>query len=335
MTLPIPWAPLYPSQISGAPSLETVRWRGDWRDFNVQWHEDRIYFQLVEGEPTVWASLESCAPDEAVACFEDAVLARRYGACFVTHTKVHWGYEHFLFLLHFTYAPDGTGFLREWCSRDWIAFAPPQTRFWALLPDLHLPAVGAPESRECCQFAAKSVREQILFRRIPDEEIARLRWRSHTTQTEFERVMRWTWNAGFLRPEIDPKRNSNFWKAGLHTGFRRSVTDSAPCLDSNLFLSHLRWSANPAGWEWLCNYFSGEGLQWHATEWGQRKFRRLRAREPHLRAFFEPRSISWNVSFGKRDEPSFHQQLEAQLQLRTWLLQRATPAQVETFLRAD
>ena len=257
MKVPIPWTPLFPSQTSGETSLELARWRGDWREFWVQWHEDRVYFQLVEGEPTVWASLETCAQNEAISCFENAVTERRYGACFLTHTKVHWGYEHFLLLLHFIYAPDGTGLLREWSSRDWIAFAPPETRFWALFPDLHLPTVGAPESRECCQFAAKNVRDQILFRRVSEQEVERLKWRSHTNQSEFERVMRWAWNAGFLQPETDHHRNYNFFNVSLHSGYRRSLADSTPCLESYLFLSHLRWNANPTGWAWLGDYFSG------------------------------------------------------------------------------
>ncbi len=324
MKVPIPWAPLFPSQISGETSREMARWRGDWRDFWVQWHEDRVYFQLVEGEPTVWASLETCAQSEAISCFENAVLERRYGACFSAQTKVRYGKTQDCFSLHFIYAPDGTGILREWFSRDWIAFAPNQTRIWALWPDLHLPAVGAFETRECCQLAAGSVRDEIRFRRIPDQDIAHLSWRSQRTEEEFARVMNWIWNAGLF----DFGDRDRRWA---------SVNLNCYSLDlkSSLYLPRPKGPNNARLFDWLRAYFVGEGIEWRVTDWGQRKFRKLRAREPHLRAFFAPHSIAWNVPFGKRDEPSFHQQIEARLQLRDWLRDKATSTEIETFLRPE
>ena len=80
MKLPIPWTPLYPSQRSGEVSLQLAHWRGDWRECRVQWHEDRVYFRLANMDPKLWASLESCAEDEAIACFQDAVKSKCYGA---------------------------------------------------------------------------------------------------------------------------------------------------------------------------------------------------------------------------------------------------------------
>ncbi len=324
MKVPIPWAPLYPSQRSGETSLELARWRGDWREFWVQWHEGRVYFQLIEGEPTVWASLAICAEDEAIACFENAVSKRRYGACFCANVQVRYGLTHDVFPLQFIYAPDGTGFLREWCSRDWIAFAPPQTRIWALLPDLHLPAVGARETRECCQFAANSVSDAIRFRRVSDEEIARLSWRSQTNENEWKRVMNWLWDAGLL----DFGENGRKWASV-------SFSCCIPHPKSNLGLPAPKSESNTRLMNWLRTYFIGEGFEWRATDWGKRRFRKLRAREPHLRAFLEPRSISWHVRFGDQSDPTFHQQLEARLQLRDWLRDKVAPAQIEAFLRAD
>lgn len=324
MKVPIPWTPLFPSQVSGETSRETARWRGDWREFLVQWHEDRVYFQLVEGEPTVWASLASCDADAALACFEDAVCERRYGACFRASTQVRYGKTHDSFMLQFIYAPDGTGLLREWFSRDWIAFAPNQTRFWALWPDLHLPQIGVRETRECCQLAAGSVRDEIRFRRVRDEEIAQLSWRSATNETEFARVMNWVWDAGLFNfGERDRK-----WASV-------SLSCCLPTLKSNLRLPEPSGENNARLLNWLCSYFVGEGVEWRVTGWGQRRFRKLRAREPHLRAFFGPRFVSWHVRFGDRDEPSFHQQIEARLQLRDWLRNRDAPSEAERFLAPD
>ena len=324
MKVPIPWTSLFPSQVSGETSLELVRWRGDWREFWVRWHEDRVYFQLVEGEPTVWASLKNCVPEQAVACFEDAVLERSYGACFRAQTKVRYGKTEDCFSLHFIYAPDGTGLLREWFSRDWIAFAPTQTRIWALWPDLHLPQIGVYETRECCQFAANSVRDEIRFRRIPDQDIAQLSWRSPRTEDEFARVMNWIFDAGLFDFGARDRR----WASV-------NLNCCSPNLKSSLSLPHPKGPNNAQLFDWLRGYFVGEGIEWRETDWGKRKFRQLRLREPHLRAFFAPRSVAWRVRLAGRDAPSFHQQLEARLQLRDWLRDKATPEEIETFLRTE
>ena len=333
MNVPIPWAPLYSSQTSGESSLESVRWRGDWREFWVQWHEDRVYFQLVEGEPTVWSSLETCAQNQAITCFEGAVCERRYGACFLVDTKVRYGWSKEFYSLQFIYAPDGAGLLREWSSRDWITFAPYQTRIWALFPDLHLPNREADESRECCQYAANSVRDLIMFRRVGDEEIDALAWRTNITQAEFECVMRWIWRAGLFHFEENRYRSVSLVSCSLGTRGNGWARPNVPLLQSVLHLPDPQGENAQKFQQWLRSYFVGEGLGWQATEWGQRRFRRLRAREPHLRAFFEARSIYWHVYFDS--DSTFHQQLEARLQLRAWLLQRATPDETERFLRAD
>ena len=318
MKVPIPWTPLYPSQISGETSLELARWRGDWREFDVQWHEDRVYFQLTNGEPTVWASLETCAQNEAISCFEDAICERRYGACFEQCANVYAGRGLLSFPLQFIYAPDGTGLLREWCSRDWIAFAPPETRGWAFFPDLHLPQIGAQESVSCCIYAAKSVRDQIMFRRVSDEEIAQLAWRCETNRAEFESVTNWLWDAGLLREK----------KLG-HLFQGATMSNSTPHLKTNFHLINL--SCGDALHNWLNAYFAGQGLQRSARNWGQRRYRLLRAREPNLRAFSEWNSVRWSVQFQRA--PSFHQQLEARLQLRDWLRDKVTESEIEEFLQ--
>ncbi len=312
----IPWTPLYPSQRSGELSLRRALWRGDWRDFIVRWHEERVYFQLSEGEQAVWASLETCAVDETVACFEDAVCERRYGVCFEQCANVFHGRGLLSFRLQFIYAPDGTGLLREWCSRDWIAFAPPETRGWAFFPDLHLPQIGAEESWNCCIYAAKSVREQILFRRANDEEIERLSWRCEINEAEFERAMRLLWDAGLLRGPTS---------AGYPFAV---VSNSAPQLQTEFNLRNL--TCDEALKQWLSAYFVGAGFERNPRKWGRRRYRRLRALEPNLRAFFEWDPIRWSVQF--HGEPTFHQKLEARLQLRDWLHGKASSSQIERWL---
>lgn len=322
MKVPIPWTPLFSSQVSGETSRETALWRGDWREFWMQWHEDRVYFQLVDGAPSVWASLETCAPDEALACFEDAVCQRNYGVCFEQCTNVYAGCGLRSLRLQFVYAPNGTGLLREWCSRDWLPFNPQQTRVWALSPDLHLPEIGARESVNCCIYAAKSVREQILFRRVSEADLELLSWKSATDEEEFERAIGWLWNAGLI------------WQADYANRYVGvSVYNSIPHAKTHLHLSNL--NCGLALESWLKNYFVGAGFEWHAMNWGQRRFRKLRARQPHLRAFFEPESVRWHVSFQSVSAPSFHQQIEARLHLRAWLRDRATPSEAERFLAPD
>ena len=333
MQIPIPWTPLYPSQRAGTASRESAWWRANERDFIVQWFEDRVYFRLTDGEPTVWASLESCAQNEATTCFEEAVRTRRYGACFKSCVKLEGRRGDFVLLMHFIYAPDGTGWLREWSSREWIAFAPHQTRMWALFPDAELPRRGVYEGRNCCQHAANSVTDEILFRSVSDDEIERLSWRCATTPEEFKRTMLWLWRAGLLRfsPEQrkfasvslnnclpvyhppDGDRQDKAWSSTLHL--------PKPCENANREL-----------FDWLRGYFVGEGFEWLATGWGQRKFRKLRAQEPQVRAFFEPRPIYWGVRLSDQAEPSFHQQLEARLELRQWFQCKVSPEQADKWL---
>ena len=338
MKVPIPWAPLYPSQISGETSLELARWRGDWREFWVQWHEDRVYFQLTHGEPTVWASLETCAPDEAIACFEDAVCQRRYGACFIEWAEIHRSKNPHILDLQFIFALDGTGFLREWHSPDWITFAPKQTRGWIWFPELLDAELHSPHHRDYCRYAANNVYDEILMRRVTEKEIERLSWRSRTNKNEFKRIMLLLWNAQLLRFPLQQRRFANVSLQSCLPETRDLI--EAPDSTTAILRSHLSLpapfsDANAQLLDWLQTYFVGEGFEWRTTDWGKRQYRKLRAREPHLRAFFEPNSIYWGVRFGDRSDPSFHQQLEARLQLRAWLLDRATPSQVETFLRAD
>lgn len=270
MKVPIPFASLYPSQYSGEISIEMARWRGNWREFWVQWHEDRVFFQLADGEPTVWASLETCARDEAIACSQNAVCERRYGVCFEQCTNVYPEHGMLPLRFQFIYAPDGTGFLREWCSRDWIAFAPNETRAWAFFPDLHLPQIGAEESQNCCIYAVKSVREQIMFRRVSEADMERLSWKSATNEAEFERVVNFLWNAEWIA-----RVDANNHYLGVSFG------NSIPHAKTWFHLSNL--SCQPALESWLKTYFVGEGFEWRSLDWGARRYRKLRARTTFAR----------------------------------------------------
>lgn len=320
-----PWQPLYPSQRSGALRRESALWSGTPQQFQLQWHEDRVYFQLCGDDSTTWATLRSCTEADAISCFREALASRRYCVCFANQTKVRYGKETFFFNIQFLYAPDGTGLLREWSSRDWIAFAPKETRGWAFFPELTLPQRNDREiSHRCCQYAARSVRDHILFRRVSDEEIECLSWKSATDEAEFLRVMRWLWNSQILVPEVDTKSWADV-----------SLTTSTWYSQSRLCWSRDDWQGNQNLKHWLQSYFAGEGFEWHPADWGKRRFRKLRAREPHLRVFLEPRGINWRFPFSKCTEPTFHEQLEARHQLRDWLRDKAPDSSTDEWLFPD
>ncbi len=326
MTFDLPWEPLYPSQRSGALSLERAMWRGEERRFAVQWHEDRVYFRLMDGEPGVWATLDACEEGDALACFEEAVRSRRYGVCFSHKFDV---YRHSQWMnLQFIYAPNGTGLLREWSSRDWLTFAPGATRMWPLLPDTVLPEEYSNpwrkgQSHGCCRAAIHAVEDELFFRRVGDEEIERLSWRSSTTQAEFERVMRWLWDTRIMCVKEPIKK----WEQPSFC-----PSNFVPNPRSSLSLSGMRWRADEKFLAWLRGYFVGEGLEWRKTGYGKRRFRKLRAREPHLRAWFRPEGVVWTVEFTV--DPTAHQQLEARLELRDWLRGKVPDARIEEWLGA-
>lgn len=317
----LPWAPLYPSQKSGEISLQRAMWRGEERQFVGIWHEDRVYFRLLDGRETVWATLDACEENDAVACFQEALNSHRYGVCFSRQWDVYR--RNFGMVLQFIFAPDGTGLLREWSSRDWLFFAPQQTRMWALFPELELPAENgqgshSPESRDCCRAAIRCVENELLMRRVSDEEIERLSFRSNSTKEEFERVMRLLWNCGLM-----------------YSNGNNGNGDTVSCgnygsVFNGYFYSHCRWAGQKTMLEWLRTHFTPQGFEWHFDDWGKRRYSKLRAREPRLRAWFRPRGVMWNVELS--DEPSFHEQLEARLELRDWLQLKAPEEQIEKWL---
>ncbi len=319
MYLDLPWEPLYPSQRSGEISVERAFWRGQERRFAVQWHEDRAYFGLLSGARVVWATLDACEESEVVACFEEAVQNGRYGVCFGQHCKVYRC--NFEMCLQFIFAPDGTGLLREWSSRAWLAFAPEETRSWALFPDVVLPNEGgqgaaSPE----CRAAIHCIENELLLRPISNEELERLSFRSGSNQAEFEQVARWLWDTAL----ISPFQPTGFTAIALHT--------SAPHLRTTINFYGSRWSGSVGLMNWLHSHFATQGFEWRDTHWGKRRFRGLRRREPQLRAWCNPFSVRWDVLFSNADSPTAHQQLEARLHLRDWLRDKATPEQIETWL---
>lgn len=311
----IPWQSLYPFQRSGMPSLQSADWNGQEHSFVVQWHEDRAYFQL-EGEPIIWATLDSCTESDALDCWREALNHRCWGVCFQRGIKIPNGsfYLSDRWLLQFIYAPNGVGFLREWSSPDWIYFSPQETRAWCLFPDLVLPREHDwKESRNCCQHAIQNVRDSLLYRTVSNEEIERLSWKSATNESEFLRVMGWLWNAGILRTG-----------AYLHN-YNAHLSSTFIC-----FPEH--WNGSTILLRWLGGYFVGEGFKWRQSNWGKRRFRKLMVREPHIRAFFEPCVVRWSFVSAQHPEPTFHEQLEARFQLRDWLQEKAPEADIEAWL---
>lgn len=204
----------------------------------------------------MWATLEECTEDDTIACFEDALQSQRYGVCFNNNCSV-WR-ENFRMELQFIYAPDGTGILREWSSRDWIPFAPKQTRAWAMFPDLMLPTGDTPPnpSAGCCYAAAHCVENELLMRHVSDEEVHRLAFHSNSNPEEFERVMRLLWNYGLLRPDRD--------KPSAHSA---RVGTYAHELQGYFYL-RCDWTLNRSFIDWLRAYFTPQGFNWQTEDWG-------------------------------------------------------------------
>ena len=188
---------------------------------------------------------------------------------------------------------------------------------------------------QACQIAARGVRDELLFRRVSDEEWRALSWRSQTTAAEFERIMLWLWQARLLRfSDQERKWASVSLQCCLPETdqLARTEGDQTSPLRSHLQLPDARGRANGELLDWLRTYFVGEGFEWRENDWGKRHFRNLRAREPRLRAFVELRSVYWEVRLSHQPEPSFHQQLEARLELRAWLRDQVSENQIDQWL---
>ena len=213
--------------------------------------------------------------------------------------------------------------LRERASRDWIAFAPRETRAWVWFPDLIIERKEQSELiSDYGDHAAKSVMWELLCRTVSAEERARRASPSVTTQAEFERVMGWTWNAGLLRLTNPQVSWATIEMTGGYVGH-----------DDALRLRNLQWHGTRGLWDGLRDFFSAEGWQWEASNWGSKRRRKLRNRCPYLRAFIELGRVRWQIALTGRGETSFHQQLEARLQLRDWLHEKVPGANSNDWLQ--
>jgi hypothetical protein len=317
--LKIPWKPIYPSLKSGEPSIQRAVWQGEEWQFLVQWHEDRTYFGSVNSRGNIFACLDPCREEEAVEFWRSALEKHRFGVCRYDSLHFRDCIEIQVFLI---LSSDGTGLARETWSHDWLSFVPKETRGWILY--------SSPVSEDKNRLTGISLPfgfttdEYLLIRRISDEEIQRLTFESGTNEQEFKEIMRCLWHLKLIQ--------------FVSTDTSGSVTcrTSPRNLKGQVTLaSNLQWKGNPEFWTCLENYFQVKGLHWKRTHYGRRKLRRLRAREPQMRLFLEPRFIYWHCGFRSEDEPTFHQQLEARLELREWLRGKAPAEQIEAWLHSS
>lgn len=315
--LSLPWKPIFPSQRSGAPFLEYGFWQGEERCFVLQWYEDRVYFQLADGEPTLWATLDACQEDDAITCWHEALFGKRIGLCFSSYHNITR--PSFYTQLHIICGINGDCLAREWFSRTWIPFTAPASRAWVLCPDVLLlqkKRVRRDDRGYGAFFSnLEAIENDLLNYRFSDEDIDYLALRSSSTQDEFTRVMRWLNAAGLL--------SHRHIGIGTWSAFRYSLNLS------------VLWDGNSEFCAWLERYFWIQGYQWRRTGWGRRQLRRLRKREPNMRLFLEPVPVAWTVPFDRSVEPTFHERLEAKLELREWLREKAPEADHEKWLASQ
>ncbi len=292
--------------------------------FLVQHHFDRVYFRRVD-EERIYSTLETCEASQTFPHFETALETGNYGwsydSCLCYPAKRGTESHGPALNLHFIIHTDGTGLVREWSSRHWISFGPSATRLLAFFPDLLYPAKEdhIPIWR---QPVLRSVRDQLLYRVVAPEELEGLqaRWLRGSDE-EWQQVATWLWSSGLLHA-----KDSHSRYAGLYCS-------CWPGVPYDLKTPHLNWIGTPQLREFLRQSFVFRGLDWQAdVEWRRRKHRRLFAQQPRIRCRWSQSVATRGVSFLKSETPSFHEQLEARLELRDWLLDKAPREQIESWL---
>lgn len=296
-------------------TLQEATWRGKTQQFRVAWHEKRVYFTLAfdrgRYNHNSCATLDECEEQNAVECWKEALNSGRYGFCCDSHQTLRDCID---FPFQVIQAPDGSGLMREWWNHRWTPFAPP--RGSSLMPLLE-PVEQWPHILR----RPPDCYEDLLLRRVSEEDSAQFSYRTSTNKREFQQVSSWLWVLRFIRIQ-----------QGHQHGWVRCRSEVFP-FRGQFEVSHgLDWIGHPNLLLWLQSYFVVEGAQWKKSHYGRRKLRRLRSQEPRLRLFFEPHFANWICYFESGEEPSFHEQLEARLELRDWLLDKAPREQIESWL---
>ena len=192
-----------------------------------------------------WASLETCAEDEAIACFEEALRSNRYGACFIDWAEVHRSKEsaHSGFSVHLC-ARWNRDFCANGTARIGSLLRPNRRAVGSGFPIRLINNCNCREIEIVAATAASSVYNKILMRaRERKQKIERISWRSRTDKAEFTRVMTWLWEAQWLR---FPTQQRKFASVSLQSCFPtlselRAAPDSPQAL-----LGRRAFSASPA-----------------------------------------------------------------------------------------
>lgn len=279
----------------------------------VVWHEGRVYFALAFDNQThnVCTTIDECQEEDALNFWREALASSRYGLC----RNGYYVFRSCIELqLQIIQAPDGSGLMREWWNLGWTAFPPPRGNSLTSLvePEEHWPHIFR-RSPKC--------EEEFLLRSVSEEDSARFVYRTATNEREFQKVVPWLWTLGFLRLQQG--------RMGAQVQCFSGRFPFRGCLELG---AGVDWAGHTEFLLWLQRYFVVEGAQWKKTHYGRRKLRRLRAQEPRMRLFFGPHFSYWSCYFKRGDEPTFHQQLEARLDLRDWLRDKAPAEQIEAWL---
>jgi len=313
--LELRWSRGFANEKTGETTLHSAWWKGEYLAFHVCWQGGRVYFALAEGRSDICATLDECREEDAIKCWEAAMKDERFGVClYVSLTLRHCLYLH----CHVITAPNGDGLIREWWSSQWFPFSDSDVNSPNAFSFQAPTWPGIPHRYRGFENACES----ILQRPVSEAEMQLFPFYAKATEKDFEKVVVCLWKMGAIR----------FQKGGIYGNVYCS-TRYRPYQGTITVEYNLEWDAHPNFRNWLEEYFSISGAQWKKTHYGRRKLRHLRAQQPRLRLFFEPHFIEWICSFERDQAPSFHEQLEARLELREWLRDKVSAEQIENWLQ--
>lgn len=313
--LELRWSRGFANEKTGETTLHSAWWKGEYLAFHVCWQGGRVYFALAEGRSDVCATLDECREEDAIQCWEAAMENERFGVCLYASLTL----RHCLaFHCHVIAAANGDGLIREWWSSEWFSFSDFDVNSSNAFSGQRPAWPGIPHRYR----GFEDVCEKILQRSVSDAETQLFPFSAKATKQDFDRAVNYLWAMGAIRFQQD-KNSGQVYCSTHHSPYQGTITLG----------STLEWNAHPELRSWLQEYFFVSGAQWKKTHYGRRKLRELRAQQPRLRLFFEPHFIRWICSFERDQAPSFHEQLEARLELREWLRDKVSAEQIENWLQ--
>ncbi len=295
----------------------TAMWEGSERAFEVTFNYDRVYFRVKDEPKRVFAALEACSEDELESSFKSALSSGEFGFYFVAHnyrlfrlgpSRQAGPHLQLRAICH----RSGVGWIREWSSPDWLWFNPKSTRALIFAPDYLFPHDGR-KLPDWLYPVAHQKRDELYFRDVSNAEFNGLmaRWVKGSDE-EFLRVAPLLWKAGLLQAQ-----EANDWTS-TYRGVK--IVDYNPeNQSSRLWFSYADYIGHPQLRELLSRRLYFCGYDWAPNPYWTRKYRSFFSKNPRSRARFEQHRAERFFSLANWETPSSHEQLEASLELRTYL----------------